>query len=337
MRSYVLTAFGLQNLRLEDRPTPQPGPGEILLNVHATSLNFRDVMVINGWYNPKLRLPAVPLSDAAGVVAAVGPGVTRVQAGDRVMTHFVAAWIDGPVRSEYRDSTLGTPGPGLAAEQAVLPAEAVLPMPAGYDFTQAATLPIAALTAWSTLRSATHIEPGQTVLTLGTGGVSVFVLQLAKRMGARVIITSSSDEKLDRARQLGADELVNYRSRPDWDRRVLELTAGRGADLTVENGGVGTFDASLRATRAGGTIAFLGALTGLKGEVNLGPLLMNRLTVAGIFVDSRRSFENLVAFLTEHPVMPIIDQKFPLEQLPDALRRMEAGRHFGKLVVEIAH
>jgi NADPH:quinone reductase-like Zn-dependent oxidoreductase len=335
MRAYQFSMFGLEHLKLETLATPTPGPNQVRLDVKAISLNYRDLMVVKGWYNPKLRLPATPVSDGAGIVSAVGTGVERVKVGDRATSHFIADWLDGPVRAEYVASTLGTPGPGLAAEQVVLPAEAVVPLPPGYDFAEAATLPIAALTAWSALRTVGHVGPGQTVLTLGTGGVSIFALQLAKRMGATVIITSGSDDKLKRACALGADHGINYRSQSDWDQAVLDITGGLGADLTVENGGIATLERSLRATRAGGIIAYLGALTGLQGELNTAAILMKRLHIAGIFVDSRAAFTAMNAFIEEHELRPVICRRFPFEEFPDALRLMEAGGHFGKIVVEL--
>jgi NADPH:quinone reductase-like Zn-dependent oxidoreductase len=333
VRIYRLRQFGLEHLILEEAPSPSPGAGEIVLDVQAMSLNYRDLLVATGQYNPKLKLPATPLSDAAGVVSAIGPGVTRVRVGDRVTSHFVAGWLDGPFQQEYVATTLGTPGAGLAAEQVVLPAEAVVPIPEGYDFAQAATLPIAALTAWSALQTVSKVGPGQTVLTLGTGGVSIFALQLAKALGARVIITSSRDEKLVRARQLGADHTINYRTHPDWQQQVLEFTGGVGVDVTVENAGPGTLDRSLKATRAGGTIALLGALTGRQGTVTTGLILMKRLHIAGIMVDSRAVFETLIRFLVENRLRPVIDRVFDFGQLPEAFRCMAAGQHFGKIVV----
>lgn len=335
MRAYRLEAFGLERLQLVDVAPPQPGPGEIVLDVKALSLNYRDLMVVKGLYNPKLKLPATPLSDGAGVVSAVGDGVTRVRVGDHVMSHFIAGWRDGPFRQEYVGTTLGTPGAGLAAEQVVLPAEAVLPLPEGYDFAKAATLPIAALTAWSALVTVGNVQPGQTVLTLGTGGVSIFALQLAEALGARVIITSRSDDKLDRTRQLGANHTINYQKTPAWEQMVLEHTGGTGVDVTVETAGPGTLDQSLKATRAGGTIALLGALTGRQGQITTGLVLMKRLHIAGIMVDSRATFEALSRFIVEHKLQPVIDQCFAFAQLPEAFRRMEAGQHFGKIVVTV--
>jgi NADPH:quinone reductase-like Zn-dependent oxidoreductase len=335
VRAYELAAFGLEQLRLRTVAAPEPGPGQILLEVHAVSLNYRDLLVIQGQYNPRLPMPAIPLSDGAGVIAAVGPGVHGVHPGDRVTSHFVADWHDGAFQQEYVRSTLGTPGPGLAAEQVVLPVGAVVPLPAGYTYAQAATLPIAALTAWSALVTVGGVQPEQTVLTLGTGGVSIFALQLARSLGARVIVTSSSDEKLARARQLGAQHTINYRAQPDWEKVVLDLTHGVGVDLTVETAGPGTLDRSLKATRAGGIVALLGALTGRQGAVTTGLIMMKRLRVAGIMVDSRTAFEALNRHLVAQQIKPVIDREFAFEELPEALRCMEAGTHFGKLVVRV--
>lgn len=335
MRAYRFAAFGLEHLKLEEVPAPRPGPGEVVLDVKSVSLNYRDLLVIKGLYNPRLRLPAVPLSDGAGVISGVGPGVTRVRVGDRVMSHFVSGWIDGPFKQEYLGTTLGTPAAGLAAEQVVLPAEAVVPVPAGYDFEQAATLPIAALTAWSALQTVGRVQPGQAILTLGTGGVSIFAVQFAKALGARVIITSRGDAKLDRARALGADHTINYARTPDWEQAVLEYTGGVGVDLTVETAGPGTLDRSLKATRAGGIVALLGALTGRQGPVTTGLVLMKRLRIEGIMVDSRAAFEAMNRFLEARRIAPVIDRRYRFEQLPDALRCMEAGEHFGKIVAAL--
>lgn len=335
MRTYEFTQFGLEYLQLIDRPAPHPGPGEVLVDVKALSLNYRDLLVITGGYNPKLALPATPVSDGAGVVAAVGHGVTGVRVGDAVVSHFVADWIDGPFRSEYLATTLGTPGPGLAGEQVVLPAQAVVPVAPEYDFEQAATLPIAALTAWSALVTEGRLAVGQTVLTLGTGGVSIWAVQFAKALGADVIITSSSDEKLARARELGADHAINYRTNPRWEQDVLDVTGGQGADVVVENGGIGTLTQSLAATRPGGTVAMLGALTGLQGELNIANVLMKRIRIAGVLVDSRAVFADMLGFIAHHRITPVIGSRFSFEQLPEALREMRAGGHFGKIVITV--
>lgn len=335
MRCYQFEEFGIDALQLVERDTPEPGPGEIRLDLKALSLNFRDYMVVKGAYNPRLPTPATPISDGAGVVSAVGPDVTRVKVGDEVVSHFVSGWIDGPFQAEYGKTTLGTPQTGLAAEQAILPAEAVLPLPKAYSFEQAATLPIAALTAWSVLFTEGNLQPGQSILTLGTGGVSIFALQFAKAMGATVIITSSSDQKLQRARQLGADHTINYRAIQNWEQEVVHLTAGRGVDITVETGGAATLDQSMVATRAAGTIGVLGALTGIKAEVTTGLILMKRLHLAGILVDSRAAFEDMIRFIQKHEIKPVIDQTFPFNELPQAFDCMAEARHFGKIVITL--
>lgn len=335
MRAYRFSTFGIDAVRFQDIPDPEPGPGEVVLDVKAFSLNYRDLMVVKGLYNPKLRLPATPVSDGAGVVSAIGPGVTSVRAGDRVMSHFIANWVAGPFRQDYVASTLGTPGAGLAAERVLLPAHAVVPLPRGYDFAQASTLPIAALTAWSALITEGEVKPGQTVLTLGTGGVSVFAVQLGRALGARMIITSSSDEKLAQARSIGADGTVNYAEHSEWERQVLALTGGEGVDLAVETAGPGTLDRTLKAVRAGGRIALMGALTGRQGNVTTGLILMKRLRICGIMVDSRAAFEAMCRFIEQHHIEPVISARFTFDQFPDALRHMEAGRHFGKIVVTL--
>ncbi len=336
MQAYCFDDFGIEHLKLKGVETPRPGPGQVVVDVRALSLNYRDLLVVQGQYNPRLKRPATPISDGAGVVSAVGPDVTRVRIGDRVVSHFVADWLDGPFHERYVTTTLGTPGAGLAAEQALLPAEAVLPIPAGYDFAQAATLPIAALTAWSALITVGAVQPGQTVLTLGTGGVAIFTVQLARALGARVIITSSRNDKLERARPLGADHTINYRETPEWDQAVRELTGGAGVDLTVETVGPGTLDRSMKATRAGGRIALLGALTGRQGPVTTGLILMKRLRIEGIMVDSRAAFEQMNRFLATHHIEPVIDRRFAFAQLPEAFRCLAAGEHFGKIVVTVA-
>lgn len=334
MHTYQFDSFGIDHLKLIETSTPEPGPGQITVQLHALSLNYRDILVVKGLYNPKLKLPAIPISDGAGVVTAVGDGVERFRAGDRVMSHFVSGWTDGPFRQEYLATTLGCPETGLAAEHVILPAEAAVQIPAGMDFPAAATLPIAALTAWSALVTVNDTQPDQTILTLGTGGVSIFTLQLAKALGARVMITSSSDEKLARARELGADGTINYAATPEWERSVLEFTNGLGVDLTVETVGATTLEQSLKATRATGKVALLGALKGLSGNVNTGLILMKRLQIHGIMVDSRTAFENLCRFIEERQIVPVISQTFPFDELPAAFHHLEAGEHFGKVVIE---
>lgn len=332
VRTFELTDYGVENLRLVSRADIEPGPGEVLVEVSAISLNYRDLSTIEGRYARGLELPAVLVADCAGIILEAGSGVDRVQPGDRVMSHFMPDWIDGPFRDEYQRTTLGSPGPGVAAERVVLPEGAVLPMPKDYSFAEAATLPIAALTAWSSLATSFPLK-GKTVAVLGTGGVSIFGLQLAKAMGARVVVTSKSDAKLDRAREIGADLGVNYVEEPDWHRPIRAFTDGAGADLILEAGGSGTLPNSIKATRSGGVIALFGVLTGGAGEIETRALLARRLNIAGIFVDSRRQFERLAAFLDEKSIRPVIGAEFQFEQLPDALRLMQAAEHFGKIVI----
>lgn len=335
MRAYRLHDFGLEHLRLEETEAPTPRNGEVLVRIRAMSLNYRDLLVARGQYSKSIRLPGVPIADAAGEIVAIGPGVENVREGDRICTHYVSAWQDGPFRAEYLKQTLGLPGPGVAAELVALPVGAVIAPPAEFDFAQAATLPIAALTAWSALVTEANLLPGQTVLTLGTGGVSIFALQIAKAHGARVIITSSSDEKLRRAAQLGADATINYRTHENWDAEVIRLTDGLGADVTVETAGIATLERSLKATRAGGMITYMGALTGLTGPINTGMIMMKRQRFCGILVDSHAAFEQMNVFLAKHRIQPVIDRRFPFDQLPEALRYLESGAHFGKVIVEV--
>lgn len=334
MRAYRFSRFGLDSLELADVPDPSPGPGEIVLEVEAISLNYRDLMVVEGLYNPRLPLPATPVSDAAGRVAAVGEGVQTPRVGDEVVTQFIADWQDGSYDARYVASTLGCPGAGLAAERVVLPARAVLPRPAYLSAAEAACLPIAALTAWSGLVVEGGLEPGGTMLALGTGGVSIFGVQIARALGARALVTSSSDRKLERAMKIGANGTVNYVTHPDWDREVLELTGGRGVDVTLEIGGGGTLPRSIRATRAGGTISVIGVLSGVETTLQTTSFMMKRQRIQGILVDSRAEFERMNGFLAEHGVRPVIDRRYGFEELPRAMADMKSAGHFGKLVLE---
>ncbi len=247
MRVYeIRDRFGLDALTLTERPQPQPGPQQVLVRIKAASLNYRDLLVVKGQYNPKMPLPRIPLSDAAGEVAAIGPGVARVKTGQRVAAIFMQKWLSGEVDESKAKSALGGAIDGLLAEYAVLHEDGLVPVPEHLSFEEAATLPCAAVTAWHGLVSEGRIKPGDTVLVQGTGGVSLFALQFARLAGARVIITSSNNEKLQRARPLGAAECINYKETPEWGEKVRELTGGRGVDHVVEVGGAGTLGQSLR-------------------------------------------------------------------------------------------
>jgi NADPH:quinone reductase-like Zn-dependent oxidoreductase len=297
------------------------------------SLNFRDVLMARGLYNPKQPLPLVPCSDGAGEVVEIGPGVTRVKVGDGVMGLFAQGWLAGRARLPKLRSTLGGPRPGMLRSEAVLPEDGVVKMPAGYTFEQASTLPCAAVTAWSALEQAA-LTAGDVVLVQGTGGVSLFAAQLAKQRGARVLATSKSDEKLERAkRELGVDEGINYVAHPKWSAEVRRLTAKEGADVIVEVGGGATFGESCRAVRAGGTIALIGVLSGTSSEVPLTPILMQNVRVQGVLVGHRDAFEALVRAIESGGLQPTIDRVFEFGEAATAFEYLTKGQHFGKVVV----
>ena len=332
VKTYLLkTGFGIENLALEDVPQPKPGPGQVLLKMSAWSLNYRDLLVVRGIYAPKLQFPFQMLSDGVGEVVATGPGVTRVKTGDRVAGAFMQTWIEGEMTEEKFNSALGAHRPGIAAEYVVLDAEGVVPVPGHLTDEEAATLPCAAVTAWQALVTSGNLAAGDSVLVLGTGGVSIFALQFARMLGARVIATSSSDHKLERARALGASDVINYRSTPEWGKRVRDLTGGTGVDHVVEVGGAGTLAQSLEAIRTSGRISLIGVLTG--GDANPIPILMKSVTLQGIFVGSREMFEAMNRAIAFNGLKPIIDRVFPFAELPQALRHMESGAHFGKIVI----
>ena len=335
MKAYEIEQFGIDNLRIVEREMPRPAAGEVLVKMHAASLNYRDVMVVSGTYNPRMRLPATPFSDCAGEVVEIGEGVTKRSVGDRVCSTVIAGWIDGGPSADTAKTAIGAGvSDGVLSEYRVFNESSLVSIPDHLSFEEAATLPCAAVTAWNALVVSGNIKPGDTVLTLGTGGVSVFAIQFAKLVGATVIATSSSDEKLEKATALGADHIVNYRTREDWDKAVLELTDGRGVDHVVEVGGTGTLTKSVRAVRVGGHIALIGALD-MAGEFNPIPVFMKGIRVQGIFVGSRQMFENMDVKISEAKMHPVIDRTFGFDEAKDALRYMESGSHFGKIVIKI--
>jgi NADPH:quinone reductase-like Zn-dependent oxidoreductase len=336
MKAYTLeNSFGIDSLTLTERPDPRPGPGQVLLRMRAWSLNYRDLMVVKGVYNPKLRLPFIPFSDGVGEVVGQGDGVSRVKAGDRVAGTFVQKWLDGELTDAKARTSLGGGGEGLLAEYVVLSEEGVVPVPAHLTDEEAATLPCAAVTAWHALVTSGRVEAGDSVLVQGTGGVSLFALQFAKLSGARVIATSSSDEKLARAVQLGASDGINYKKTPDWEEPVRQLTGGVGVDHVIEVGGAGTLAKSFRAVRTGGHIALIGVLTGNSGQVNPVAVLMRNLRLQGIFVGSRAMFEAMNRAIALHQLRPVVDRVFPFAEARAALRHMESAAHFGKICIRI--
>jgi NADPH:quinone reductase-like Zn-dependent oxidoreductase len=330
MKAYEVHEFGIDRLSLVERPEPAAGEGEVVVSMRAWSLNFRDLMIVRGEYNPKMRRPIVPLSDGAGEVVAVGPGVTRVKVGDRVIGAFMQKWIDGDPDETALRSALGGAIDGVAAEYVVLHENGLLHIPEYLSWEEAAALPCAAVTAWHALVSEGHVRPAEWVLTQGTGGVSLFALQFAKIMRARVIATSSRDEKLDRVRAMGADEGVNYSANPDWDKVAREITKGRGVDHIVEVGGEGTLPKSMRAVRPGGSIYVIGVLSG-RGEIGFIPLFMRNLRLQGIFVGSRVMAEDMLRAMEAHQLRPTIDRVFGFSEVREALRYLEQGQHFGKV------
>ncbi len=337
MKAYEVQKFGIDDLTLVERETPEPKANEVLVRFHAVSLNYRDVMVVSGTYNPRMKLPAVPFSDGAGEVAAVGADVTKWKDGDRVMPIFAQRWLDGETSEEKRRTSLGAGAQwdGVLREYGTFDEQGLVKIPEHLSFEEAATLPCAALTAWHALAVSGELKAGETVLTLGTGGVSAFAIQFAKLFGARVIATSSSDEKLTRVRQLGADDTINYKTREDWDTAALELTGKRGVDHVVEVGGSGTLARSLNAVRLGGHIAMIGALSG-SGEFSPVHVFMKAIRLQGVFTGSRQMFEDMNKAIEVNKLRPVVDRTFEFSEVKDALKYMESGSHFGKIVVRMS-
>jgi NADPH:quinone reductase-like Zn-dependent oxidoreductase len=335
MKAYEIQEFGIEKLAIIERDEPQPNETEIKVKFHAASLNYRDLMMVKGWYNPKLNMPLVPLSDGAGEVVEVGEKVTKFKVGDRVMPIFMQGWYDGGISVEKARTALGGDLDGVLCEFGTFDEESLVCIPDHLSFEEAATLPCAALTAFNALFESGGLKPDDTILLQGTGGVSIFALQFASVLGNRIIITSSSDEKLQKAKELGATDLINYKTTEDWDKAVLALTENRGVDHIVEVGGAGTMSKSLNAVRMGGHIAVIGVLSG-QGEINPITILMKSVRLQGIFVGSRQMFEAMNLMLCQHDyIKPVIDKTFAFDEAKEALKYMESGSHFGKIVVKI--
>jgi NADPH:quinone reductase-like Zn-dependent oxidoreductase len=337
MQGWRIPQFGIDKLEQVDLPDPAPQRGEVLVRVHAVSWNYRDLRMVQGLYNPKLHLPRIPCSDGAGEVVAVGEDVTRVKTGDRVCGIFMQNWIDGEPDAAKIRGALGGDIDGMLSELVVLREEGVVPFPDFLSFDEASTLPCAAVTAWNALVRAGGVKAGDTVVIQGTGGVSIFALQFAKRMGARVLGTSGSDAKLERAKDLGLDAGLNYRQHPEWDRWVLDQTGGRGADIIVEVGGAGTFARSLRAVRIHGVVAQIGVLSESAEPIQIPLLLHRQVRLCGIYVGSRADFEKMNQAIQQQKLKPVIDEVLSFGAAKQALERMQSGSHFAKLVTSVTH
>ena len=336
MKAYEVQEFGIEKLSFVDRPIPEPASGEVLVRFHAASLNYRDLMVVSGTYNPKMKLPAVPLSDGAGEVVAVGDDVTKWKPGDRVMPIFAQRWFDGDSSEEKRRTSLGAGAQwdGVLREYGTFTEESVVQIPEHLSFEEAATLPCAALTAWNALAFSGKLKAGESVLTLGTGGVSIFAAQFAKLFGARVVSTSGSGEKIEKLRDLGITETINYRDREDWDVAVLEIVGKPGMDHIVEVGGAGTLARSINAVRIGGHVALIGALTGAAG-FSPTTVFMKAIRLQGIFTGPKSMFEDMNRAISVNKLKPVIDRVFEFDEAREALKHMEGASHFGKIVVRI--
>jgi NADPH:quinone reductase-like Zn-dependent oxidoreductase len=336
MRVWHIRKFGLDALEQTTQPVPAPGPHELLVRVSAASLNYRDRLVVDGTFIPDLALPFVPASDAAGEVVAVGQDVTRFRVGDRVTGTYIPTWIMGDGGGPEGDYiSRGGPLPGVLAEYVVWDEQAVVPTPGYLTDREAATLPIAAVTAWVALFDHGRLVPGETVLVEGTGGVSIFALQLAVAAGARVIVTSSSDEKIARAKALGASDGVNYVTHPDWDQQVLALTGGLGVDIVLEVVGGDNVGRAVKALARNGHLAVIGIIDGFTFGLDTVPFMLRRASMRGVLVGSRRDFEHVNRALEARQIRPVIEQVYPFAEVRAAFAHLVRGA-FGKIVIDVA-
>jgi len=328
-------ATGLDNVQLVEKPVPTPAPGQVLVKMKAATLNYRDLLIVQGGYGSRQKLPLVPVSDGAGEVAAIGAGVTRFKAGDRVIPSFFQGWIAGPPSEKKFRTSLGGALDGVLAEYQTFREEGLVATPAHLSDVEAAAYPCAGLTAWSAVIEQGKIKPGDKVLVQGTGGVALFALQFAKMAGAEVTLTSSSDDKLAKGRMLGADHLINYKATPEWGKSARKIAGDEGVDHVVELGGAETLSESIRAVRAGGTISMIGVLSGARKELALPLVVMANLRLQGVTVGSRESLEDMLRAVGHFKSKPAIDRVFPLADFKAAIEYMRSGRHFGKVGIAI--
>lgn len=335
MKAWLLKDFGLKNLEIGEVPTPKPGPGELLVKVGAVSLNFRDKAIVEGFYEPHMvPKPLIPVSDAAGTVVEIGEGVSRFQIGDRVNSHLYSRWIEGMPKPNEPDYCFGSPLPGGLAEYMIIHEDSAVGAPGNMSDEEASTLPIAALTAWYALVDVANLQAGQTVLVQGTGGVSIFAIQLATAMGAKVIVTSSRDENLEAVMKLGAWAGINYRTTPQWEDEVQKLTGGQGVDVTLDVAGGDGINQSVKATKVGGVVAQIGFMTGQTSKLELMPVIFRQTTIRGIAVAPRLSFDRMNKFLAEHAIRPVIDHSYDFKDAREAYEHLSQGA-FGKIVIKI--
>jgi NADPH:quinone reductase-like Zn-dependent oxidoreductase len=338
MRAYRIpkSGGGIESLTKADLPEPKPGHRQVKVKVAACSINFRDLGIVRGTYRMPSKENVIPLSDGAGEVVEVGSGVTRVKVGDKVAGNFFARWPGGEPPPDVQSTALGGATDGMLAEYVVLEEEGTVKIPAHLSLEEGATLPCAAVTVWHAMMEHAKLIPGQTVLLQGTGGVSVFGLQLARAMGMQSIITSSSDDKLAKAKKLGASHTINYKTTPDWDKAAMEFTGGRGVDHVVEVGGQGTFAKSFGAIRLGGKISMIGNLSGPATEFNPGLVMAKRANLQGISVGSTQMFEALNRVISVNAIKPVIDKVFSFDDAKAAYQHMASGAHFGKIVIRVS-
>ncbi|ANK80303.1 MAG: NADPH:quinone oxidoreductase [Rhizobiales bacterium NRL2] len=336
MKAALLQQPGIANLSVAEMDEPEPGPGEVKVRLRASSLNYRDLVTVEGGYGSKQKQSGlIPLSDGAGEVAAVGEGVRRYQVGDRVTPIFFPNWQGGEPSAHAQALALGGSAQGCAAEFGCFPEHGLVPTPDGLSDAEAASTVCAGLTAWHAVVEKGGIRPGDWVLTQGTGGVSIFALQFARAMGARVIATTSSDVKAARLKELGADHVLNYLDITDWGKAAKSLTGGAGIDLVVEVGGAGTLTQSLKSIRIGGAIAMIGILAGQSDQVNMGYVLMTNSRIQGITVGSREMHLRMYRAMEAHAIRPVISDNFALADIREALAHQKDGRHFGKIAIDI--
>ncbi|MBX9696343.1 MAG: NAD(P)-dependent alcohol dehydrogenase [Cyanobacteria bacterium] len=332
-RAYELTAFDHKSIACAEREVGKVGPYDVLVEMKAASLNFRDYMISAGVYNPNFKLPLIPLSDGAGEVIEVGAEVTEFKPGDKVASCFFQDWVSGCQTEKSGRSALGGEIDGILQAHKIFPERGLVKIPDGYSFEEGATLPCAALTAWNSLFESGNVKPGESVLVMGSGGVSNFALQFAKAAGAYVYATSSSDEKLERLKKMGADYTINYKNTPDWDKEVLDATNGRGVDHIVEVGGAGTLDKSCKAVRMAGHVSLIGVLSGV-GKFDPLKVLMKAIRLQGVFVGSKAMFNHMNRGINANGIKPVIDTSFAVDDVSKAIEYMKDGQHFGKIVLK---